>query len=129
MSMNILNFYNAEFLWPYLTGEKDIPRNDDYTDYYRAARNFGKLCALTSLQKATSNPSHRPIDYEFVDIYTGIVKAILATIEMGQCERLSMRNLKIMAEYIGTTFTDQQSYEKGLDVDKPRNLAKSVTVE
>jgi len=69
--MNILNFFHAEFLWPYVTGEKDIPRNDSYTAYYRAARDFGKLSALTSLQKATSNPSCRPIDYDFIDIIMG----------------------------------------------------------
>lgn len=110
----MLNFYNAESLWPYVTGEKDIPRNA-YTDYYRAARDFGRLCAIISLQKATSNPSSRPIDYEFVDIYNGITKAILATLEMGQND-LSMKNLRILSEYIGPTFTDQQSYEQGLDV-------------
>lgn len=114
--MNMLNFYNAETLWPYITGEKDIPRNDSYTDYYRIARDFGKLCALTSLQKATSNPSCRPLDYEFVDIYNGITKAILATLEMGQSEHISMTNLNIIAEYIGPTFTDQQTYKQGLDV-------------
>lgn len=114
--MKMLNFYNAEILWPYVTGEKDIPRNDNYTAYYRFARDFGKLCALTSLQKATSNPSCRPLDYEFVDIYNGITKAILATIEMGQIEHISMTNLNIIAEYIGPTFTDQQTYKQGLDV-------------
>ena len=114
--MNILNFFNAEFLWPYVTGEKDIPRNDDYTAYYRIARNFGKLCALTSLQKATSTPACRPIDYDFVDIYNGITKAILATIEIGQKERMSMTNLKILAEYIGPMFSHQQVYEQGLNV-------------
>lgn len=114
--MNILEFYNAEFLWPYVTGEKDIPRNDNYTDYYRIARDFGKLCALTSLQKATSTPNHRPIDYEFIDIYNGITKAILATLEMGQSDHMSMTNLKIIAEYIGPTFTETQSYKQGLDV-------------
>jgi len=51
--MNILNFFHAEFLWPYVTGEKDIPRNDSY------------------LQKPTSNPSYRHIDYDFIDIIMG----------------------------------------------------------
>lgn len=114
--MNILSFFNAEFLWPYITGEKDIPRNDDYLNYYRVARDFGKLCALTSLQKASSNPSCRPIDYEFVDIYNGITKAILATLEMGQEKRISMTNLKIIAQYIGPTLVHPQSYELGLNV-------------
>lgn len=114
--MDILNFYNAEILWPYVTGEKDIPKNDNYTYYYRSAIDFGELCAISSLKKATSNSSKRPIDYEFVDIYNGITKAILATLEMRQSELLSMKNLKILAEYIGPTFTDQQSYKQGLDV-------------
>ncbi len=26
--MNMLNFYNAEILWPTALSEKDIPRND-----------------------------------------------------------------------------------------------------
>lgn len=119
--MDLLDFYRAEVLWPYVTGEKDIPRKDDYTEYYRAARDFGRLCALTSLQKASSNPSHRDIDDEFVDIYNGITKAILVTIEMGQNEktekvRASMSNLKILADYIGPTSTDVQDYKQGLDV-------------
>ena len=119
--MNLLDFYKAEVLWPYVTGEKDIPRKDGYTDYYRAARDFGRLCALTSLQKASSNPSHRDVDDEFVDIYNGITKAILATIEMGQNEktekvRVSMSNLKVLAEYIGTSSTNIESYKQGLDV-------------
>ena len=41
---------------------------------------------------------------------------LLASIEMGQCEHISMKNLRIIAEYIGTTFTDPQSYKQGLDV-------------
>lgn len=119
--MNLLDFYRAEVLWPYVTLEKDIPRNDDYTEYYRIARDFGRLCALTSLQKASSNPSHRDVDDEFVDIYNGITKAILATIEIGQRENaekvhVSMGNLRILAEYIGPTSTDIQSYKQGLDV-------------
>lgn len=119
--MNLLDFYKAEVLWPYVTGEKDIPRKDGYTDYYRAARDFGRLCALTSLQKASSNPSHRDVDDEFVDIYNGITKAILSTIEMGQNEktekvRVSMSNLKKIAEYIGPSSTNIESYKQGLDV-------------
>lgn len=113
--MDILNFYNAEFLWPYVTGEKDIPRNDCYTNYYRVARDFGRLCAITSLQKATSNPSKRPIDYEFVDIYNGITEAILTTLEMGQSD-LSMGKLNALARNVGPTHVDFQSYKKGLDV-------------
>lgn len=113
--MDILNFYNAEVLWPYVTGEKDIPRNDRYTSYYRVARDFGRLCAITSLQKATSTPKNRPLDYEFVDIYNGITMAILRTLEMGQIN-LSMGNLGILAENIGPKNIDVQSYKKGLGV-------------
>lgn len=114
--MDILDIYNAEILWSYVTGEKAIPRSgDDKVDsFYHSAVDFGTLCALTSLQKATSNPSHRPIDYEFVDIYNGITKALLATLEMGQ--KPSMTNLGIIAEYIGPTFTDEYIYKRGLDV-------------
>ena len=115
--MNILEFFNAEVLWPYVTGEKDIPRdNVNNIPYYRSARDFGRLCAITSLQKATSDPSHRPIDYEFVDVYNGITKALLATLEMKQDGSVSMTNLRILAGYIGSTFTDQQSFERALDV-------------
>lgn len=117
--MDLLKFYNAEFLWPYITGEKDIPRNDAYTDYYRSARDFGRLCATTSLEKASSNPSHRPIDYEFVDIYNGITKAILANLELGEIEKgkpLSMKKLEILAEYMTPVFTDIQAYKRGLRV-------------
>lgn len=120
--MDLLDFYKAETLWSYVTGERDIPRNDGYTEYYRAARNFGRLCALTSLQKASSNPSHRDVDNEFIDIYNGITKAILATFEMNQNEKqaeklnIRMSNLRILAEYIGPTSTDIESYKQGLDV-------------
>lgn len=125
--MNLLDFYRAEILWPYVTGEKDIPRNDGYTGYYRAARNFGKLCALTSLQKATSDPSHREVDEEFVDIYNGITKAILTTIEIGQREKqgkvsISMDELKILAAQMAPTSTNIQSYRKGLDVVLSGNI-------
>lgn len=114
--MSMLDFYNAEILWPYITGEKDIPRNDDNIYFYRAARDFGRLCALTSLQKASSYLEHRPIDYEFVDIYNGIIKAFLATIEMGEIEYINLRHLHIIAKYIEPKFTEQQMYEKGLEV-------------
>lgn len=125
--MNVLNFFKAENLWPYVTGEKDIPRNDGYTDYYRSARDFGRLCAITSLQKATSNPSHRPVDYEFVDIYNGVTKALLANIEIGQIDKserlhLSMKKLEVLSEYIGPTVTDMQSYKKGLQVVLSGNI-------
>ena len=113
--MDILNFYNDEVLFPYVTGEKDIPRNDHYTNYYRVARDFGRLCAITSLQKATSTPKNRLIDYEFVDIYNGITMAILQTLEMGQTN-LSMESLGTLAENIGSKNVDFQSYKKGLDV-------------
>lgn len=59
---------------------------------------------------------HRPIDYEFVDIYNGIIKAFLATIEMGEIEYINLRHLHIIAKYIEPKFTEQQSYEKGLEV-------------
>lgn len=119
--MNILDFFNAEYLWPYVYRGIDIPRND-YIDFYRAARDFGNLCALTSLQKATSNPKERPLDYEFVDIFTGITKAIIATIEMGQINRMSMTNLKVIAKYIGPSFIDRKRYETGLDVVLSGNI-------
>lgn len=119
--MDILEFYHADTLWPYVIGEKDIARNDGYIEFYRAAREFGKLCALTSLQKASSNPYHREIDDEFVDIYNGITKAILASIEIGQKEQseklsISMSKLRILAEYMGPDTTHVDSYKQGLDV-------------
>ena len=113
--MNMLEFFNAETLWPYVTGEKDIPRNNQNDIvYYRSARDFGRLCAITSLQKGFTTQSNRPIDYEFVDIYNGITKAILATLEMGI--PMSMTKLRILAEYIGPKFVHQQDYNQGLDV-------------
>ena len=40
-----------------------------------------------------------------------------------------MSVLNILDEYINNNPNNYISKEKGLDVDKPRNLAKSVTVE
>ena len=56
------------------------------------------------------------------NIFTGITKAIIATIEMGQINRMSMTNLKVIAKYIGPSFIDRKRYETGLDVVLSGNI-------
>ena len=50
-----------------------------------------------------------------------VLKRTAQTVTLGFLVLLAVLPLQLLAYYI--------SKEKGLDVDKPRNLAKSVTVE
>ena len=109
---DVANFYNPEFLWSYLTGEKDIPHNDKYTLYFQTARNFGKLCANYSLATSQIGAS---VDSGYLDVYNGIVKTILMKLELGE-RNISLQKLKVFAKFIGPSRIDSESYQKLLNM-------------
>ena len=80
-SIDLLSFLNPENLWNYALGYVKIPSDISNRELYKKGRDFAKICAIPILDKATSNPSHREIDDDYIEIYKFITDRVLSYLE------------------------------------------------
>ncbi len=128
-NISILEFLNPEILWDYAFGYKKLPNtrsiNELSREFYVAARDFAILCSNSVSGKATSTPSKRELDYDYIKIYNAMGKAILKYLEMLRGRQSTAIKLSEVLNYAKQINQDDPELIENLDICFNPNSSKN----
>lgn len=125
---NATTFLQPEILWGFMTNKEALTQfqNDPFYSFYKNVVDFGLLCANSY---GTSFVVFQDFSL-FADIYNGLLKTIMAKIEAGESQYMTLRELYQIALVITPRNVDKDVYMAGLKaVFETDNIMNLVDVE
>lgn len=125
---NATTVLQPEILWGFMTDKEALTQfqKDPFYSFYKSVVDFGLLCA-------NSYGSSFVVFQDFslfADVYNGLLKAIMAKIEAGESQYMTLRELYQIALVITPRNVDKDVYMAGLNaVFETDNIMNLVDVE